>query len=117
MRNRPDCSISLCICKRSLSRLHHSNRLTKASAISFSCLGKLAQAAVRTSGPFCDGASQVRRFFHDDAHRTLGSAASPPELGDRNLAPTHSLAHLEALELRMVDVERLVPARILVGGA
>ena len=41
----------------------------------------------------------------------------PPELGDRNLAPTHSLAHLEALELRMVDVERLVRARILVGGA
>jgi hypothetical protein len=41
----------------------------------------------------------------------------PPELGDRNLAPTHSLAHLEALELRMVDVERLVLARILVGGA
>jgi hypothetical protein len=77
MRNRPDCSISLCICKRSLSRLHHSNRLTKASAISFSCLGKLAQAAVRTSGPIRDGASQVRRFFHDDAHRTLGSAASP----------------------------------------
>src|SRR4029453_1698744 len=170
MRNRPDCSISLCICKPSLSRLHHSNRLTKASAISFSCLGKLAQAAVRTSGPIRDGASQVRRFFHDDAHRTLGSAASPtgarrpqprPDaqsgaprspriadgrcraaffgphpfggggisphfirtrpssdlLGDRNLAPTHSLAHLEALELRMVDVERLVRARILVGGA
>ena len=23
------------------------------------------------------GASQVRRFFHDDAHRTPGSAASP----------------------------------------
>ena len=39
MRNRPDCSISLCICKRSRSRLHHSNRLTKASAISFSGLG------------------------------------------------------------------------------
>ena len=38
------------------------------------------------------------------------------ELGDRSLAPTHSLAHLEALELRMVDVERLVLARILVGG-
>jgi hypothetical protein len=37
----------------------------------------------------------------------------PPELGDRNLAPTHSLAHLEALELRMVDVERLVLARAL----
>ena len=41
----------------------------------------------------------------------------PPELGDRSLAPTHSLAHFEALELRMVDVERLVLARILVGGA
>src|SRR5215467_12769802 len=60
------------------------------------------------------GASQVRRFFHDDAHRKCGVA---PELGDRSLAPTHSLAHLEALELRMVDVERLVLARILVGGA
>jgi hypothetical protein len=41
----------------------------------------------------------------------------PPELGDGNLAPTHSRAHLEALELRMVDVEGLVRARILVGGA
>ena len=39
----------------------------------------------------------------------------PPELGDRNLAPTHSLAHLEALELRMVDVERLELGRILGG--
>src|SRR5262249_50276188 len=46
--------------------------------------------------------------------RLLGVA---PELVYRGLASTHSLAHLEALELRMVDVERLVLARILVGGA
>src|SRR6476469_666180 len=73
MRNRPDCSISLCICKRSLSRLHHSNRLTKASALSFSCLGKLAQAALRTSGPIRDGARQVRRFFRlDELQSQLG---------------------------------------------
>jgi hypothetical protein len=39
------------------------------------------------------------------------------ELGDRGRAPLDGLADLEAFELRMVDVERLVLARIPVGGA
>src|SRR5262249_16435525 len=38
-------------------------------------------------------------------------------LGDRGFASTYGLPDLEALELRMVDVERLVLAGILVGGA
>src|SRR5262249_8039957 len=37
-------------------------------------------------------------------------------LGDRGFASTHGLPGLETLELRMVDVERLVLAGILVGG-
>ena len=37
-------------------------------------------------------------------------------LGDRGFASRYGLANLETLELRMVDVERLVLARILVGG-
>jgi hypothetical protein len=41
----------------------------------------------------------------------------PLELGDRGRAPPDGLADLEAFELRMVDVERLVLARIPVGGA
>jgi hypothetical protein len=36
---------------------------------------------------------------------------------DRGRAPPDGLADLEAFELRMVDVERLVLARIPVGGA
>src|SRR5262249_60533249 len=49
------------------------------------------------------------------AARREGGVA--PARGGRTPAPTHSLAHLEALEFGMVDVERLVLARILVGGA
>src|SRR5262245_16271984 len=37
-------------------------------------------------------------------------------LGDRGFASTYGLPDLETLELRMVDVERLVLAGILVGG-
>jgi hypothetical protein len=37
-------------------------------------------------------------------------------LGDRGFASMHGLPHLEALELRMVDVERLILAGILVDG-
>src|SRR4029453_13673037 len=37
-------------------------------------------------------------------------------LGDRSFASTYGLPDLETLELRMVDVERLVLAGILVGG-
>src|SRR5262249_47607082 len=49
------------------------------------------------------------------AARREGGVA--PARGGRTPAPTHSLAHLEALEFGMVDVERLVLARTLVGGA
>jgi hypothetical protein len=38
-------------------------------------------------------------------------------LGHCGLAPLHGLAHLEAFELRMIEVERLVLAGILVDGA
>src|SRR5262245_14351275 len=38
-------------------------------------------------------------------------------LGDRGLAASHGLADLEAFELRMVEVERLVLAGISVRGA
>ena len=41
----------------------------------------------------------------------------PLELGDRGRAPPDGLADLEAFELRMIDVKRLVLARIPVGGA
>jgi hypothetical protein len=41
----------------------------------------------------------------------------PLELGDCGRAPPDGLADLEVFELRMVDVERLVLARIPVGGA
>src|SRR5262245_33513484 len=37
-------------------------------------------------------------------------------LGDRGFAATYSLPDLETLELRMVDVEWLILAGILVGG-
>src|SRR5262245_40958737 len=40
-----------------------------------------------------------------------------PPLGDRGLAAPHGLAHLEAFELRMIEVERLVLAGIPVRGA
>ena len=39
------------------------------------------------------------------------------ELGDRGRAPPDGFAHLEIFELRMVDVERLVLARIPMGDA
>src|SRR5262249_22841593 len=42
---------------------------------------------------------------------------TPKTLGDRGFASTDGLPDLETLELRMVDVERLVLAGILVGGA
>src|SRR5262249_6650853 len=42
---------------------------------------------------------------------------TPKTLGDRGFASTYGLPDLETLELRMVDVERLVLAGILVGGA
>src|SRR5262249_32816248 len=47
-----------------------------------------------------------------------GEAISKPgkTLGDRGFASTYGLPDLETLELRMVDVERLVLAGILVGG-
>src|SRR5262245_57448667 len=37
-------------------------------------------------------------------------------LGDRGFASTYGLPDVETLEMRMVDVERLVTAGILVGG-
>jgi hypothetical protein len=37
-------------------------------------------------------------------------------LGDRGFASMYGLPHLETLELRMVDVERLILAGILVDG-
>src|SRR6516225_3496931 len=37
-------------------------------------------------------------------------------LGHRGFASTYGLPHLETLELRMVDVERLILAGILMGG-
>src|SRR5215470_12218104 len=51
----------------------------------------------------------VLPFFETDNH--------PKTLGDRGFASTDGLPDLETLELRMVDVERLVLAGILVGGA
>jgi hypothetical protein len=57
----------------------------------------------------------------DCAGANLSVALTPPyarwSLGDRGRAPPDCLADLEAFELRMVDVERLVLARIPVGGA
>jgi hypothetical protein len=50
-------------------------------------------------------------------HARKSRAVWPLELGDRGRAPPDGLADLEAFELRMVDVERLVLARIPVGGA
>ena len=44
-------------------------------------------------------------------------AVWPLELGDRGRSPPDGLADLEAFELRIVDVKRLVLARIPVGGA
>jgi hypothetical protein len=47
----------------------------------------------------------------------VAEAVWPLELGDRGRAPPDGLTDLEAFELRMVDVERLVLARIPMGGA
>src|SRR5215471_14703751 len=41
---------------------------------------------------------------------------SPATLGDRGFAARYGLPHLETLELRMVDVKRLVLSSIPVGG-
>src|SRR5262245_58283570 len=50
--------------------------------------------------------------------RSREAISKPGEtLCDSGFASTHGLADLETLELRMVDVERLVLAGILVGGA
>ena len=50
---------------------------------------------------------------------SIGGSKVPPEPGSRasDFAMYHGLANLEALKLRVSEIERLVVARALVSGA